>query len=150
MMRSKPRKEDLNVNIMLQSGITTRDDKGKQPEESAWVCKVPMKEPKFDLESTKETFMETKSFMEASTSGSKDKLGPEIDLSLLTTFLETCMKLLHDSKVVKGLQELITWCARSGEPHVVWKLENYTSRTRREMRFTAQSESMKWIELFYI
>ena len=34
MMRSELREEDPNVNIMLQSGITTRDDKGKKPEES--------------------------------------------------------------------------------------------------------------------
>ena len=58
-----------------------------------------------------------KSFMEASTSSSKDKLELEMDPSMLTTFLETCMKLLRDSKAVKGLQEFITrfkmwgWCA---------------------------------------
>jgi len=32
-MRSEPREEDLNVNIVLRSGITTGDDKGKQSEE---------------------------------------------------------------------------------------------------------------------
>ena len=60
-----------------------------------------------------------KTFMEASTSGSKDQLEPGMDPSMLTTFLETCMKLLHDNKVVKGLQELITRCAGSREPRVV-------------------------------
>ena len=96
--------------------------KGKQPEESAWVCKAPTKEPEFDLDRAKETFMEAnKSFMEASTSGSKDKLEPEMDPSMLTTFLETCMKLLRDSKDVKGMQEIITRCAGTvpGELHVV-------------------------------
>ena len=34
MMRSEPCEEDHNVNIMLKSGITTGDDKGKQLEES--------------------------------------------------------------------------------------------------------------------
>ena len=103
--------------------MTTRDDKGKQQEESMWVCKAPTKEPKFDLECAKETFMEAKkSFMEASTSGSKDQPEPRMDPSMLTTFLETCMKLLHDNKAVKGLQELITRCAGSGEPRVVRKL----------------------------
>ena len=68
MMKSEPREEDPNVNIVLQSGITIGDDKGKQPKESVWVCKAPTKEPKFDLEHAKETFMEAKkSFMEAST-----------------------------------------------------------------------------------
>lgn len=45
-----------------------------------------------------------KSFADASTSGSKDKLEPEMDPSMLTTFLEPCMKLLRNNKVVKGLQ----------------------------------------------
>ena len=49
-------------------------------------------------------FMEAKkSFIEASTSRSKDKLDQEMDPSMLTTFLETYIKLLHDSKVVNGL-----------------------------------------------
>ena len=45
MMRSEPCEEDPNVNMMLRSGTTTGDDKGKQSEESAWVCKAPTKEP---------------------------------------------------------------------------------------------------------
>jgi len=44
-----------------------------------------------------------KSFTEASTSRSNDKPDKEMDPSMLTTFLETCMKLLRDSKAVKGL-----------------------------------------------
>ena len=70
-----------------------------------------------------------KRFTEASTSGSKDKLELEMDPSMLTTFLETCMKLLHDSKAIKGLQEIFTRCAGLGEPHVVWKLGKHTMRT---------------------
>lgn len=63
-----------------------------------------MKEPEFDLERAKETFMECKwSFVDASTYGSKDRLEPEMDPSMLTMFLETCMKLLHDSKAIKGM-----------------------------------------------
>jgi len=31
----------------------------------------------------------------------------EIDPSLLTSFLQTCMKLLRDQKALEGLQELI-------------------------------------------
>jgi len=45
MMRSKPAEEDPNVNVMLRSGITTRDDKDKQPKESARVHKAPTKKP---------------------------------------------------------------------------------------------------------
>jgi len=147
MIRSEPREKDPNVNIMLRSGITTGDDKGKQPEESVWVHKAPTKEPEFDLERTKETFMEAKkSFAEASTSSSKDKLEPEMDPSMLTTFLETCIKLLRDSKAVKGLQELITRCTGPREPRVVRKLRKHTTRTGKEMRLIAQIENMKWIK----
>ena len=139
MMRSKPCKEDPNVNIVLKSDITIGDDKGKQPEEGVWVHKAPTKEPKFYLQHAKEAFMESKkSFIESSTSAGKDQLEPEMDPLMLTKFLDICMKPFHDNKVVKWLQELITRCAGSGEPHVVWKLGKHTSRTGREMRLTTQ------------
>jgi len=119
MMRSEPREGDPNVNMMLRSGTTMREDMGKHPEESTWVRKAPTKEAKFDLECGKETFMEAKkSFTEASTLGIKDQLEPGMAPSMLTTFLETCMKLLCNSKTVKGLQEVITRCIGSGEPRV--------------------------------
>jgi len=104
MMRTEPREEDLNVNILLRSGIAMGDDKGKQPTDNAWVHKALEKEDEFDLERAREMFIEAqKSFVEASTLGSQDKPVQEMDPSKLTTFLETCMKLLRDSKVVKGL-----------------------------------------------
>jgi len=74
-----------------------------------------------------------KSFAEASTSSSTDQSGPGMDPYMLTTFLKTCMKLLHDNKVVKGLQELITRCAGSGEPHVIYKFGKHALHNRREM-----------------
>ena len=57
-------------------------------------------------------------FADASILGNKDRLEPKMDPSMLTTFLETCMKLLRDRKAVKGLHELINRCvgtARSPE-----------------------------------
>ena len=60
-----------------------------------------------------------KSIKVVSTSSSKDQPKLGVDPSTLTTFLETCMKLLRDNKVVKGLQELITRCTGLGELHVV-------------------------------
>ena len=79
-----------------------------------------------------------KSFTESPTSGSKDQPEIGMDPSMVTTFLETCMKFLHDNKAVKGLQELITRCAGSGEPRIVKKLRKHTLHTRREMRLMAQ------------
>jgi len=141
MMRFEPCEEDPNVHIVLQSELMIEDDKGKKPEESTWVSKAPTKEPKVDLERVKETFMEAKkSFTDAFTLGSKDRLELEMDPSMLTTFLETCMKLLRERKDVKRLEELITRCAGTlpGEPFIVYKLKKYTMRTRSEMRLTVQ------------
>ena len=50
MMRVEPREEEPKVNIMLRSGVTTGEDKWKQPEEYEWVRKAPKKETGFDLE----------------------------------------------------------------------------------------------------
>jgi len=112
MIRAEPHEEDLNMNIVLRSGISTGDDKGKQPKNNTWVRKALPKEAEFYLENAHEMFIEAKkSFVEASTSGSKDNPDKEMDISMLTTFLETCMKLLHNSKAVTGLQELINKCA---------------------------------------
>lgn len=140
MMRVKPREEDPNVNIVLQSGIETSDDKEKQPKDSVWVHKASAKEAKFDLECTCKTFMEEKkSFIEPSTLGSQDKPVQEMDPSVLTTFLETCMKLLHDSKAMKGLQEHINRCAGNtmDELCVVRKIGKHKVRTGHEMRLIA-------------
>ena len=100
-----------------------------------------MKEAEFYLEHASETFMEAKnSFAEASTSGSKDKPDQEMDPSILMTFIEMYMKLLHDSKVVKGLQELINRCVGNtlGELRVVQNIGEHKARIGCEMRLTVQ------------
>lgn len=84
------------MNIEMRCGITTGDDKGKHPKEDGWVRKAREKEAGFDLACTKENFMESNKVPETS--------APiEVDPSVLTMFLETCMKLLRDSKAVKGV-----------------------------------------------
>ena len=86
-MRVELREEDPKINIMLWSGMTTCEDKGKQPAEGEWVCKAPKKETGFDLECTRETFVEAKKiFAEASTSRSQEKPIEEMDPSMITTF----------------------------------------------------------------
>lgn len=125
--------------MMLKSSVTMGEDKGKIPKEDTWVHKALAKESEFDLEHTMKTFMEAKkSFVKASTSGSKDQPKPGMDPSMLTTFLETCMKLLHDNKAIKVIQELIIRCVGPGEQRVGWKLGKHAFRTGREMRLTVQ------------
>lgn len=107
-------------------------DKGKQPEDNTWVCKALVKENVFDLEYACVTFMEAeKRFVEASTLGSRDKPYYEMDPYMFMTFLESCMKVPHDSKALEGLQELINRCARNtlGDSRVVWKISKHKART---------------------
>jgi len=61
-----------------------------------------------------------------------------MDPSMLTTFLDTCMKLLRDSKAIKGLQELINKCVGNTPdgPCVVRKIGKHKARTRWKMRLT--------------
>lgn len=69
-----------------------------------------------------------RSFMEVSTPVRRNQMGSGVDASMITTFLETCMKLLRDSKVVQGLQALITRCVGSDEPYVVQKIGRHALR----------------------
>lgn len=99
-----------------------------------------MRELEFDLERAKETFMEAKrSFTDAPTSRRNGRLELEMDPSMLTMFLEACIKLIRDSNFVKDLQEVITICAGTtlGEPRVVWKIKKHTMQIGKEMRLTA-------------
>ena len=83
-----------------------------------------------------------KRFVEAYTSRSQEKANEEMDPSMVTTFLETCMMLMRDSKPVKGLHELINRCFgkenTTNGPHVVREIGRHKTRTGREMRITAQ------------
>lgn len=45
---------------------------------------------------------------------------------------------MRNNKEIKGLQELITRCAGSGEPFIVQKLGKHALCTRREMRLMTQ------------
>ena len=83
---------------------------------------------------------EKKIFAKASTSGSQDKQSKGMDPSMLTNFLETCMKLLRDSKDVKGLQDLINKCASNYPegPRVVRKIGKHKARTGCDMRLATQ------------
>lgn len=148
MMRYKPHKEYLNVNIVLRSGLTNDDDEGKQLEEDGWIYKALEKEVGFDLEHVKETFMEAKKkFIEESISGSQNKVSEtnapvEVDPSVLTTFLETCMKVKRDKKAVKCLQELINKCSSNENALdgycTVRKIGKHKVRIGHEMRLTMQ------------
>jgi len=123
--------------------MMTGGNKGKKLEEGEWVCKALEKEVGFDLQCTKEMFMEVKkSFVEATTLGSHNQFSEEMDPSMITTFLETCVKLLHDRKAMKVLQELINKCVGNENapegPRIVKEIGNNKARIGHEMRLTVQ------------
>lgn len=66
----------------------------------------------------------------------------EVDPSIITTFLKTCMKLLHDQKAIEGLQELINKCAnkeKTPTKHItVRKIGKHKTRIGRKMRLTTK------------
>ena len=102
MMRSEPCKEEPNVKMVLRSSVTIGEDEREHPKEDMWACKAPTKEPESNSKCMEETFIEAKkSFTEASTSGSKDQPELGMEPSMLTTFLETCMKLLRENKELR-------------------------------------------------
>jgi len=121
MKQSEMREEDARINLMCRSDTIIGEDKG------SWT----------DTQIREEMGLKGReSFMEVSTLGSRDQHGPEIGPSMLTTFLETYMSLLHDSKAVKGLQELMNRCTGLGEPRIIKKLGKQLMDTSREMLLT--------------
>ena len=93
------------------------------------------------MKHARETFMEeNKLFTKDSNPGRKDEPRQEMNPSMLTTFLETCMKLMHGNKAINGLHELINKCVGNtpGEPCMVRKIGKHKIRIGREMRLTVQ------------
>ena len=111
------------INIVTRSGATTHiQTKEEQPDE-AWVRTALVKVPAFDIEQEKETFRESKKdFMDSSTSvvpaqphqqqsppheASTDKV------STLSSFLQSCLKLLRNQNALSELQKFIASCLLS-------------------------------------
>lgn len=78
------------------------------------------------------------SFAEVSNPGSREQPRSEIGPSMLTTFLETCMKLVWDSRALKGLQELMNICAGSSELRVIRKLGKQVMHASSEIQLTTR------------
>ena len=94
------------INVVTRCGATMQiQNKEKQPDE-AWVRKAPEKIPTFDVGREKETFMESqKDFVDLSTSiapaqqhqqQSQSQEASMDKVSTLSSFLQSCMKLLRN------------------------------------------------------
>jgi hypothetical protein len=135
------------LNVVTRSGVTTQvQNKGKQLEES-WIRKTPEKTPAFDVGREKDTFMEArKDFADPRASASttqqqwhqvqfQDTSSDQV--STLTSFLQSCMKLLRNKNALEELQKVIQSCdpQRSSKKG---KSVNRVRRIGREMRLHAQ------------
>ena len=86
----------------------------------AWVRKTPEKFPTFDVGREKETFMEAKKyFADLSTSvapaqqhqhQSQSQEASMDKVSTLSSFLQSCMKLLRNQNALNELQKVIASC----------------------------------------
>ena len=105
------------INVVTRSGATTQVQNKEQQPDKAWVCKTPEKIPAFDVEREKETFMEDqKDFAEPRTSVATtqqhqqqlqfQEASPD-QVSTLTSFLQSCMKLLRNQNALNELQKVI-------------------------------------------
>ena len=111
------------------------------------VRKTPDKIPAFDITREKGTFMDArKDFVDLNTPGAtiqqqrqqlQSSKASSDKVSTLTSFLQSCMKLLRNQNVLDELQKVIESC----EPHqspVKGKSVNRVRRIGREMRLHAQ------------
>ena len=130
-------------------------NKEKQPDE-AWVRKNPEKVPTFDVRREKETFMEAKKdFVDLRTSvapaqqhqqqlQSQEALTDQV--STLSSFLQSCMKLLRNQNALNELKKVISSCKpqRSSDKG---KTVNRVRRTGREMRLHKGFPLQCWVEV---
>ena len=111
-------------------------NKEKQPDE-AWVHKSPEKIPAFDVEREKQTFMEAqRDFVDPNTSvapvqqpqqQSQPQEASTNKVSTLSSFLQSCMKLLRNQNDLNELQKVIASC----EPQRSSGKEKTINRVRR-------------------
>ena len=94
-------------------------NKEKQPDE-AWVRNTPKKIPAFDVGREKGTFMEAKKYFSdprtsvATTQQHQQQLQSQeaspTQVSTITSFLQSCMKLLRNQNALNELQKVIASC----------------------------------------
>ena len=109
-----------NINVVTRSGATTHPQDTETQPADARVRKAPVKIPAFDITRERETFMEVKKdFAGPSTSvapaqpqqlSSRPQEAPRDNVSTLSSFLQSCLKLLRDQDALTKLQEVIASC----------------------------------------
>ena len=132
------------INVVTRSGLTTHVQNRPNRTAEFLVRKAPEKTPAFDITREKETFIEAKKDLadpsppSAPTQPQSPPRGVSLDkVSILSTFLQSCLKLLRNQDALTELQKVIASCGpqqSSGRDNTVHRV----SRTGREMRMNAQ------------
>ena len=135
------------INVVTISGATTHIQPAETQPDEACVRQAPMKVPSFVIEREKETFMETKQDFGESTTvvapaqphqqQSQLQEASTNKVSTLSSFLQSCLKLLRNQNALSELQKVIASCKPqqgSGREKAIHRVR----RTGREMRLNAQ------------
>ena len=132
------------INVVTRSGAMMHI----QPaEKQDWVRQAPVKVPTFEIERGKETFMETqKDFGDSTTAvepaqphqqQSQPHEASTDNISTLSSFLQSCLKLLRNQNALSELQKVIaSYEPQHGSGQA--KFVHRVKRTGREMRLNAQ------------
>ena len=105
------------INVVTRSGLTTHIPETPNRPVEALVRKAPEKIPAFDIIREKETFMEAKKDF-AGPSPPSAPAQPQLPpcdapldkVSILSTFLQSCLKLLRNQAALNELQNVIASC----------------------------------------
>lgn len=113
-VKAELRDEGPSINVIKQSDMATGVDEKKATTEPL-IWKATIKQESLDLQNEKETFVATrKDFSKDEEYTSKAPTNLIMD-DEVKPFLQACMKLLHNQKVVENLQTLIDSCAERNE-----------------------------------
>ena len=108
------------INVVTRSGATTHVQNTEKQSIEAWVRKTSENIPAFDVDREKETFMEARrDFDDPGTSvattqqhqqqSHSQEASPD-QVSTLTSFLQSCMKLLRNKNALNELQKVLQSC----------------------------------------
>ena len=109
-VKAELRDKDPSVNVVTRSGLAIRGT-GEKVETEPLIHKVVSKQEGLDLDKSRETFMEARrDFLEIKESSSLLLEGLKV-AEEVKPFLQACMKLIRNPRVVQSLQALIDSCA---------------------------------------
>ena len=105
------------INVVTRSGVMTHIQNTPNRPTEALVRKAPVKIPAFDIIREEETFMEAKKYfagpspLSAPTQPQSPTHEASLDkVSILSTFLQICLKLLRNQDALNELEKVISSC----------------------------------------